>query len=556
MPGSHLMAGFNAGLTTVVNPSNTTGGTLRLVSSTDVDSLDPARTYYVWCWLLQRTMQRTVMAYAPRPGAGGRELVPDLAVGPGESRNCGRTWRYRLRHDVRFSDGRPVTAHDVKYAISRLFAQDVLPGGPTYLVNLLDDPDEPYPGPYHEPDPASPRAVETPDDYTLIFHLQQPFGDFDYLMAQPPTAPVPRAADTGAEYGCAPVTTGPYVVDHHEPGRRLLLVRNQYWDRATDPLRRALPDKINVTIGLKVDEVDAAVIAEEFHLNLEGRGMQAAGQARVAADPALLANTDNPNTSFVHYVAIQPQVPPFDIIHCRRAVHYAADKAALQRARGGARFGGDIASSLLPPLVPAYETYDRYPAGDAGDLQRARAELAAAGLPNGFRTVIATQHGKFRKVAETLAQSLARVGIEASIDELDTATYYRSGLGLPATVRRRGLGLAITDWGPDFPTEYGFAAPLIDGRHIKRGGSNHNFAELDDPYINQLIDQAQTSADPSVRIRLWRQVNRAVMEHAVILPITHDRTLHYRSPKVTNVYVHAGYGLYDIQAVGVEEEEP
>jgi peptide/nickel transport system substrate-binding protein len=550
-------AGFNTGLSAVVNPSDVSGGTLRLVTSADVDSLDPARTYYVWCWLLQRTMQRTVMAYAPTPGVAGREVVPDLAAGPGETDDGGLTWRYRLRRDVTFSDGSPVTAHDVKYAVSRLFAQDLLPGGPTYLVNLLDDPDDPYPGPFREPDPAALAAVSTPDDYSLVFHLRQPFGDFDYLMAQPTTAPVPRRSDTGSEYGRAPVTTGPYVVDTHEPRRRLRLSRNPHWRRAIDPIRRALPDVLDVTIGLGVDEVDAAVMAGEFHLNLEGRGMQAAGQARVASDPALLANADNPNTNFVHYVALQPQVPPLDNVHCRRAVHYAADRVALQHARGGARFGGDIATSLLPPLVPAHEQYERYPAGPdgTGDLARARAELVAAGLPHGFRTVIATQHGKFRKVAETLARSLARVGIEASIDELDTATYYRVGLGLPATVRERGLGLAITDWGPDFPTEYGFAAPLVDGRHIKRHGSNHNFAELDDPHINGLIDQAQATRDPAVRRQLWRKVNRAVMEHAVILPITHDRTLHYRNPATTNVYVHAAYGLYDIQAAGVREQD-
>lgn len=558
MPDHPAGAGFNAGLTTVVNPSGVAGGTLRLVTSADVDSLDPARTYYVWCWLLQRTMQRTVMAYAPKPGVAGRQVVPDLAAGPGETHDGGLTWCYRLRSDVTFSDGRPVTAHDVKYAVSRLFAQDILPGGPTYLVNLLDDPDAPYPGPYREPDQAALAAVTTPDEHTVVFHLRQPFGDFDYLMAQPTTAPVPQALDTGADYGRAPATTGPYIIDTYEPGRRLRLSRNPHWHGATDPVRRALPDQLDVTIGLAVDEVDAAVIAGEFHLNLEGRGTQAAGQARVANNPRLLANADNPNTNFVHYVAIQPQVPPLDNVHCRRAVHYAADKIALQQARGGARFGGDIATSILPPLVPAHEQYDRYPAGadGTGDLTRARTELAAAGLPGGFRTAIATQHGKFRKVAETLARSLARVGIEASIDELDTATYYRVGLGLPATVRQRGFGLAITDWGPDFPTEYGFAAPLVDGRHIKRGGSNHNFAELDDPHINRLIDQAQATQDPATRQRLWREVNRAVMEHAVILPITHDRTLHLRNPAATNVYVHAAYGLYDIQAVGVRKQEP
>jgi peptide/nickel transport system substrate-binding protein len=53
---------------------------------------------------------------------------------------------------------------------------------------------------------------------------------------------------------------------------------------------------------------------------------------------------------------------------------------------------------------------------------------------------------------------------------------------------------------------------------------------------------------------LWREVERRVVDHAVILPLVHDKTLHYRNPWVTNVYVHPAFGLYDVQAVGLAPE--
>jgi peptide/nickel transport system substrate-binding protein len=542
---------FDAACTTVVNPSTRRGGTLRLATAADVDSLDPARTYYVWCWLLQRMLQRTPMAYAAAPGSP--ELVPDLAVEPGACSADGMTWRYELRRGVRFDDGTPVTAADLRYAVARLFAQDVLAGGPTYLLGLLDDPARPYAGPYRDADGL--RTVELPDEHTVVFHLQRPFPDFDHLMAMPVAAPVPRHADTGARYGRAPLSTGPYRVERHDPGRRLLLTRNPCWDRATDPLRSALPDRVDVTIGIDRDAVDDGVVDGRFHLNLEGRGVQPRAQERLAAEPRLLANADNPATNFLHYIAIQPQVPPFGDVHARRAVHYAADPTALQAARGGPRYGGDVATTLLPPVMPGHVPYDRYPRAPHGDLAAARAELAAADLPDGFDTLIATQAGKFRGVADALARSLARVGIRARVEELDVATYYRESLGRPAGVRERGLGLGVTDWGPDYPAEYGFAAPLVDGRHVKPLGGNHNFAELDDPRINALIDEAQAPGDAGLRAKLWHEVDRAVMEHAVILPITYDRTLHYRHETATNVYVHPAFGLYDVQAVGVAPGE-
>lgn len=548
-------AGWDAGVGAVVNPSSRRGGTLRLVTSADVDSLDPARTYYVWVWLLQRLLSRTLMAYPTEAGPAGLDPVPDLAAAPGEVSADGLTWTYRLRRGVRYDDGTLVTAADVRHAVQRVFAQDVLPGGPTYLIPLLDDPARPYPGPYR--DPHGLPAVHTPDEHTIVFRLRSPFPDFDHLMAQPCVAPVPAAADTGAAYGQAPRCSGPYRIAGYRPGSSLVLERNPHWDRALDPVHPALPDRVELTIGLGVDELDDALLAGRFDINLEGRGLQHAAQGRVLADPVLRAGVDNPRTSFLHFISLHPQVPPFDNVHVRRAVHHAADKVLLQQARGGPVVGGDHTTALFPPRLPAHQELDRYSTGPdlRGDLAAARAELALAGLPDGFDAVIATQRGKFRLVADALVESVARVGIRLSVVELEVSSYFSRGVGLPATIRDRGLGLAVNDWGADFPTEYGFLAPLVDGRHIRREGGNFNLAELDDQQVNELIDRTLHTADQSTRTELWRAVQRRVMDLAVILPLVHDKTLHYRNPWVTNVFVHPAYGLYDVQAMGLEPGE-
>ncbi|MCE7008168.1 ABC transporter substrate-binding protein [Kibdelosporangium philippinense] len=547
-------AGWDAAVGSMVNPSDRRGGTLRLVSSADVDSLDPARTYYVWVWLLQRMLNRTLMAYPTDAALTGLTPVPDLAEAPGEVSDDGRTWTYRLRPGVRYDDGTEVTSFDIRYAVQRVFAQDVLPGGPTYLISLLDDPDRPYPGPYRDPDGLA--AVRTPDARTIVFHLRSPFADFDHLMAQPCVSPVPRSADTGARYGEDPRCSGPYRIAAYRPGELLRLDRNPHWDPATDPVRPALPDQVELTIGMTVDELDDRLIAGEFDINLEGRGIQHAAQRRIMADEVLQSNSDNPKTGFLQFISVNKQIPPFDNVHVRRAVQYAADKILLQEARGGPVTGGEIATALFPPRLPAYQGLDRYPTGQdlRGDLDAARAELAAAGLPDGFNAVIGTQRGKFRLVADALAESVARVGIRLSVVELDVASYFSLGVGKPATIREHSLGLVVTDWGADFPTEYGFLAPLVDGRQIKEAGGNWNLAELDEPAVNDLIDRTLITADPERRARLWQEVEREVMDHAVILPLVHDKTLHYRNPWVTNVYVHPAFGLYDVQAMGLMEE--
>ncbi|MGW8359433.1 ABC transporter substrate-binding protein [Streptomyces wedmorensis] len=540
------MSGWNGAVKSVANPGGSPGGTLAMVASADVDSLDPARTYYVWSWLLQRTMHRTLMAFGTDPATP--TVVPDLATGPGEVSDSGLTWTYRIRDGVRFETGEVIRARDVAHAVERIFAQDVLPGGPTYLLDLLDHGD--YRGPYGG---QRCRAVECPDDHTLRFRLKRPFADFDFLMAQPNTAPVAAHHDTREDYEKAPVCSGPYRIGGYRAGHSLHLVRNPMWDRATDPLRSALPDDMTVTFGVDVDELDRRLMAGEFHIDVEGRGIQHSARDVILADPALRARSDNPATGFLQYITVQTCVPPFDNVHARRAVFYAADKAALLEARGGDGVGGSLATSLIPPTLPSHTGHDRYPSGTdlTGDLKAARAELEAAGLPDGFETRIATQPGKFELVARTLADAVARVGIRVHVEVLDTASYYRSGLGHPDTVRALGLGLGVSDWGADYPTEYGFLAPLVDGRQIKPGGGNFNFAELDDPVVRRLVDEAQALDDPEARQRLWQRVEETVMERAVILPIAHDRTLHYRHPDVTDVYVHPAFGLYDIQAMGL-----
>ncbi|MFK0220194.1 ABC transporter substrate-binding protein [Streptomyces vinaceus] len=540
------MTGWNAAIGSVVNPSARRGGRLEMVASADVDSLDPARTYYVWSWLLQRALNRTLMAFGADPERA--EAVPDLAEGPGEVSADGLTWTYRIKRGIRFETGEEITSHDVAYAVERVFAQHVLPGGPTYLTDLLDHGG--YRGPYEG---RRCPAVERPDDHTVRFRLKRPFADFDYLMAQPNTAPVPEHRDTREAYGARPVCSGPYRIHRYEPGRLLHLVRNAAWERSTDPVRPALPDEMTVAFGVEANEMDDRLLAGEFHVDVEGRGIQHTARDRILADPALRARADNPATGFLQYITVQTAVPPFDNLHARRAVFYAADKAALLDARGGDGVGGSLATGLIPPNLPAHSGQDRYPSGPrlTGDLDAARAELAAAGLPDGFETVIATQPGKFELVARTLATGLARVGIRARVEVLDTASYYRTGLGSPQTVRRLGLGLGVTDWGADYPTEYGFLAPLVDGRQIKHGGGNFNFAELDDPQVRTLIDEACTTTGAAARRAVWRRIEKAVMDRAVMLPMAHDRTLHYRHPDLTNVYVHPAFGLYDIQAMGV-----
>ena len=241
--------GYNAALNTVVNASSHKGGTIVFDDSTVPDSTDPGNTYHAEIWNLLRLYGRALVTYKSAPGAAGMQLVPDLATSLGRISDRGLTWTYHLKPGIRYESGATVTSRDVKYAIERSYAKYLLPNGPGYFTVLLKDPG--YPGPYRDKAPGKLglTSVSTPDPATIVFHLQRPFSDFDYVAALPQTVPVPAAADTGASYQLHPVSTGPYKFQSYQLDKQLTLVKNPHWNPAADPNRNQLADKIVINLS-------------------------------------------------------------------------------------------------------------------------------------------------------------------------------------------------------------------------------------------------------------------------------------------------------------------
>jgi peptide/nickel transport system substrate-binding protein len=263
--------GLDTGSTGVRQPSSTPGGTLRLVSGA-VDSLDPARSYLPGVWNVMRLYTRQLVAYAPKPGAEGTRVVPDLATAPGRSTDGGRTWTYTLRPGVRWEDGSFLTSADVKYGIERLFASDVITGGPTWPVQLLDDRSSPYDGPYKDRNGL--KSIATPNPRTVVFKLVKPFADWDDVMALPAASPVRSKADTAATYGRKPLALGPYRVASVGKDGTVAFERNRHWSRELDPVRTALPDRVVLRPNVLPAERDRQVLAGLADADVTGSGLQ------------------------------------------------------------------------------------------------------------------------------------------------------------------------------------------------------------------------------------------------------------------------------------------
>jgi peptide/nickel transport system substrate-binding protein len=548
-------AGYNAAVSGVVNPSNHTGGTIVFDDSGAPDSTDPGNTYLTDVWNVARLYGRALVTYRPVPGAAGTQLVPDLATSLGQVSDNGLTWTYHLKPGIKFEDGTPVTSTDVKYAIERTYAKDVLPNGPSYFSMLLNDPG--YPGPYQDKTPGRMglTSVTTPGPLTIEFHLQRPFADFDYVAALPQTIPVPPAKDTGAKYQLHPDSTGPYKFASYQLDKQFTLVKNPRWDPATDPNRHQLADEMVFNLNINAATIDNNLIHNFAQVDQTGTGVQAAARAQILASSSLKNNADDVPTDLAWFTYINTKVKPLDNVHCRRAVEYAADKTAYQTAYGGPLAGGTIASTVLPPDLAGYQASDPYEASAKphGDLARAKRELAACGQPDGFTTNLAyfTDSPASKAAAAAEQQALSRAQITVTLQGYPSEKYFTDFAGVPSYVHQHGLGLAEGGWQPDWPDGFGFLYELTAGPAISPAG-NHNVEELDDPVVNTLFATALATADVAARTRIWSQIDRQVMSDAVILPGIYAKYLLYRNPHLTNVYVSRIYAMYDYANLGIK----
>ena len=553
--GSSSSPSFNAALNGIVNPSTHKGGTLTFAMSSTPDSFDPGNTYYDWTWNISRLWATPLVTYTSAPGSAGLQLTPGIATSLGTPSANGLVWTYHLKQGLKFEDGTPVTSADVKYAVERTYDRSVLANGPTYFPVLLADPT--YPGPYKDRSKniMGLTSITTPDAYTIQFHLQHPFPDFNYVAAIPQTAPVPPDKDTGSNYQLHPISTGPYMFQSYSLNTGATLVDNPNWTQNEDPQARQLASKVVIKLNQNANAIDSSLIAGDFDIDAAGTGVQAAARAKILSSPSLMKNSDDALSGFLWFAYLNTKVAPLNNVACRQAIEYAANKTDQQTAYGGPYAGGAIASTVMPPNIIGYKSYDLYNAltQPSGDLTAAKTALTACGHPTGFTTGLAYRSDRPKEVqaAQSLQAALARVGITVQLHGYPSGTYYTDFAGSPNYVHQHDLGIDMGGWAADWPDGYGFLDEISNGNAIAPSG-NTNIEELNDPAVNNMFSQAASATiTPTQETAIWPKIDMQIMKDAGILPEVYAKSLLYRNPAVTNVYVQDYYGMYNYAVLGV-----
>ena len=511
-----------------------------------------------YSWDFARLYGRTLTTFKSVPGKDGLQLVPDLAQSMGEHSADFKTWTYKLKPGVKFEDGTPVRAQDIKYDVERSLDKTVFPNGPTYFNDYLDL--KGYTTPYKDKTPGKLglKAVETPDDSTIIFHLKKAVrGASTTSRCCPPPCrcrrPRTPARTTSSTWSRRARTSSRTT----RRASRMALVRNTNWDPSTDPNRKQLPDRIEVQIGVNADDIDNRLLAGSLDVDVAGTGVQAAAAARIQSNPTQKKNADAAPTARLWYTAISSDVAAVRQrpLPSRGAVRRPT-RRAMQTAMGGPLTGGDVATHLMMPLIPGNKDINPYPSGPGnhGDIAKAKSELQQCGKPNGFSTVLSARTERPKEVNAALAmqQGLAKVGIKAEIKKFPQGDYFKLYAGKPDYVKKNGLGLMMMAWGADWPEGFGYLSQIVDSRVIRDRRVTPTWVSRTRRSTRSSTRRPSTG-DINARNAIWAQIDAKVMDDAYIVPFLDVKGLLYRPPGLKNAYVNQGLnGLYDYANLGVK----
>jgi peptide/nickel transport system substrate-binding protein len=327
----------------------------------------------------------------------------------------------------------------------------------------------------------------------------------------------------GANYDGHVVGSGPYTLTTYDPGRLIALDRNPNWDPATDPLRKAWVDHIQIKLDVTIPSIQQAIEREEADLSLDSHVPQTQ-LAALRADPQRSRRLSvNPTGSLLFLtLGTHRGAGAIADVRVRQAVNYAIDKVAYRDALAGRHApAGEVASTILAPGSLGYRPYDLYPTpGGRGDPARARALLVEAGYPKGLTLgFVALGNDRYAATIKPIEESLKRAGIDLKVTRYKGSALWDKSLAIPAKRLEHQLGQTI--WNPDFRGDdnaRGTIVPQFDGR-LLHANLVANFSEYNNPTVNRLIDRALAELDRDRRAAMWGQIDQRIMQDAPLVPL-------------------------------------
>jgi methyl-accepting chemotaxis protein/ABC-type transport system substrate-binding protein len=468
-------------------------------------TFDPAYTSASALGFMSKAIHSTLVRYGE-----GAELTPDLAE-RWEVLEQGHVYRFHLRRNARFHNGRAFEAKDVQETFTRLLLPETKSTGAWILRSVRGATD------VLEGRTRVVSGIVVRDPYTLEIQLNEPVAFFLSLMTMHECGIVPAEETRDPErYRLSGVGAGPFKVAEAIEGERVRLVRNrEYYIPEVPNL-----DELTFRLDLRsFREVSDAFLRGELDV---AHGIPPNVVSELRHDPrfaAYLLTTVQLHTS---YLGWDNSSPPFDRIEVRQAMNYAIDRKRInERIYAGLSVP---AIGLLPPGLLGYDA-------DAGayshDPEKARALLRQAGYGSGFSVGYRTwDTDEFNNsgMVPLMIEDLEEVGIRVNVTR-------HSATDAAAVRANRGHGVIYcANWYADFPDSDNFFFIFFHSNATSIRGLFFNRPELDAQII-----EARRSNDTEHRATIYRALNQMVSREAPLVPLFHERLFVLHKPGVRGV---------------------
>lgn len=442
----------------------------RIALSGGLDRLDPVMSANGTDLVVMSQIYETLLQIDPETGA----LKPKLAES--FSAKTPTVWEIKLRKDVKFHDGTPLTAEDVKYTIDRILNKDL--ASPHYSqlttiseVRAVDD---------HtveiettKPDPVLMRRMQPIGGSGRVFIVSK-----DYYEKHSPE-----------ELTNKPMGTGPYKLEIWQKGTSLTLVRNDdYWGEAPDVAKGVftfIPENSTRVSALLQDEVD---VIQRLPITDVER-VKASQNAHVVSSPYGL----------VHTLLLDSTKPPFDDIDVRKAFAHALDTEDMVDG-----LLGEYGRALAVPMGPNVLQFDSSIEPYAYDPELSK-ELLEGKAPIKLDTF--TSDGRYvndRDFYQVINSQLAQVGFEITPQMLEWGR-------LINMMQNRSAGpFYIIGW------DFGEGDASKMNSFLQ---SSSALSITQDKEYDRLVGLAAEEIDEAKRTEIWKQVQKYVHDQYFVAAV-------------------------------------
>jgi peptide/nickel transport system substrate-binding protein len=496
------------------------GGSI-IIGTVGPDNYDPVEFQTLQAESALHLVYTPLVTYRDSTGPSSQDLVPGMADSVPTATNGGKTYKFHLRPNLKYSDGTPVKASDFTNVIKRelflagpyspFFAGIV--GGAKYQAAKKEN--APLPGIV---------ANDSTGDITVT--LEAPDSKFLYAVALTSVGLTPAAKSPFKSLTANPPPgDGPYtmkIVNPSPTSGQFVLTKNPKFD--VPGLAKGNVDKITGMVSQNVNQMAENIANNKWDYMTEDPTGDLLPQIEQKYSSRFRLDPNPPNT---YYFFLNVKIPPFNNLQARQAINYAIDSRALERI-----FGGRLKPScnFLPPAMTGYQAISPCPWGDPngpGNIAKAKQLVASAGLTGTPVTMWTNNKPPRPDIGDYVRSTLQQIGFKASIKQLDQKVYFAT-IGNP----KSNAQIGFTDWYQDFPHPDDFIGSLMIGDALK-STPTFNEGQVNDPQINATEAKLRTQ-DPKAVAPQWAALDKLINSpgKAYIVPYGNELASTFTSDRI------------------------